>query len=28
MVSTIVDAKVVSTNKSHPEIHLTKWCLD
>jgi len=27
-VSTMVDAKVVSTNKSHPEMHLTKRCLD
>jgi len=28
MVSTVVDAKVVSTNKSHTEMHLTKRCLD
>jgi len=28
MVSTRVDDKVISTNKSHPEMHLTRWCLD
>ena len=28
MVSMMVDAKVVSTNKSHTEMHLTKRFLD